>query len=104
VSTVAEDAPEAKPHGGYAAYHIPTRMERFWRSMGFRFHHGEDPEGVDDLPGWMRSEIRLNFSFSDRLRLLLTGRLRLTLTQYTPVQCDFAKNRLDWSIKAPGER
>lgn len=104
MNTIAEDAPESETHHGYAMIYVPTRMERFWRAMGFRFHHGEEPEGVDELPGWMRSEIGLNFSFSDRLRLLLTGRLRLTMTQYTSVQCDVAKNRLDWSIKAPGER
>jgi len=104
MNTLAETAPEAKPHGGYAMHHVPTRMERLRRALGFRFHYGEEPEGIDELPGWMCTEVRLNFGFLDRLRLLATGRLHIRLIQHTPVQCDFSRNRLDWQIKAPGER
>lgn len=103
MSIITEDIPESETHGGYAAYHVPTWTEKLRRALGFRFHLGEDPEGIDKLPGWIRTEIGMKFSFLDRLRLLTTGRLRITLTQYTPVQCDFAKDRIDWQIKAPGE-
>lgn len=103
MNTVAESAPESEAHGGYAMHYVPTRMQRLRRALGFRFHYGEEPDGTDDLAGWMCTEVGLNFSVLDRLRLLTTGRLRLRLIQHTPVQCDFSKNRLDWQIKAPGE-
>jgi hypothetical protein len=52
----------------------------------------------------MCTESRLEFGIADRLRLLMTGRLHLRLTQHLPVKCDFARNRFDWQIKHPGER
>jgi hypothetical protein len=52
----------------------------------------------------MCTEVGINFGILDRLRLLTTGRLHLRLIQHTPVQCDFSRNRIDWQIKAPGER
>lgn len=87
---------------GYVTY-TPTRSERFWRALGFRYHLGEEPEGIDQLKGWMCTEMRMHLSFADRVRLLLTGRIHLRLVQLLPVECEFAKNRFDWEIKAPGQ-
>ena len=101
--SITEDIPESETHHGCAMHHVPTWAERLRRALGFRFHYGEEPEGGDNLPGWMCTEMRLDFSFLDRLRLLTTGRLRLRLMQHTSVQCDESRNRLDWQIKAPGE-
>lgn len=88
---------------GYVAYK-PTTIERVWRALGFSYHLGDEPEGVDGLEGWMCTETRLHFGIADRLRLLVTGRLHITLVQHLPVRCDWAKNRLDWQIKYPGEQ
>lgn len=104
MNIIAEDAPGSEAHRGYAMHHVPTRMERLRRALGFRFHYGEEPENIDDLPGWMCTEVGLNFGLLDRLRLMTTGRLRIRLIQHTPVQCAFSRNRLDWEIKAPGEQ
>ena len=87
-----------------AVMHVPTLSERAWRALGFRYHLGEEPDGWKEMPGWMCTETRISFGFFDRLRLLLTGKLHLRLFQYTPVQCDYSKNRLDWEIKRFGER
>lgn len=87
-----------------AMYHVPTRAERMWRAIGFRYHLGAEPEGIDGMQGWMTSTATFRFGLADRLRLLLTGRLNINLVQYTTVQCDESKNRLDWQIMAPGER
>lgn len=87
-------------NNGFVTY-TPTRSERFWRALGFRYHLGDEPEGIDQLKGWMCTETRMRLSFADRVRLLLTGRLHLRLVQHLPVECDFAKNRFDWEIKAP---
>lgn len=89
---------------GYAAHHVPTLSERIWRGLGFKYHLGEEPEGIEKLEGWMRTECRMDFSLLDRLRLLFAGRLHITLTQHTPVQCDYSKNRLDWEIKRIGAK
>jgi hypothetical protein len=85
-------------HAGFAMHHVPTLSERMWRALGFRYHYGEEPEGIDKLEGWMRTETRMRFGFLDRLRLLLTGHLHISLTQHTPVQCDYSINRVDWQI------
>jgi hypothetical protein len=82
--------------------YIPTLSERFWRKLGYRFHLGDEPEGVDTLPGWTCTEIGLNFGMADRLRLMLTGKLRLRsiLMTDTP-SATICKNRLDWRIIPP---
>lgn len=87
-----------------AMYHVPTLWERLMKRLGYRYHLGEEPPEIDGLPGWMCTETRMRFGAADRVRLLLTGRLHLRLVQYLPVQCDYAKNRLDYQINAPGER
>jgi hypothetical protein len=87
-----------------AYHHVPTWRERAWRRLGYRYHLGDEPPDTDALPGWMCTETRMRFGWPDRLRLLLTGRLHLRLVQYLPVQCDYAKNRLDWQIDRPGDR
>lgn len=84
--------------------HCPSRTARFWRAVGFRYHLGDSPDDVDALPGWMVTETRMHFGVFDRLRLLMTGRLYIRLTQHLPVECEFSRNRLDWHIKHPGER
>jgi hypothetical protein len=84
--------------------HRPTLGERFWRSLGFRYHLGEDPEGVEGLEGWTRTDMRLDFSIADRCRLLLTGRLFVaSISHYDAPSPSVIKNRLDWQIKAPWE-
>lgn len=84
--------------------HVPTLSERIWRRLGFRYHLGDEPQDVDGLNGWMMSTVNFDFGLADRLRLLLTGRLRAKLVQHTTVQCAESKNRLDWQILAPGDR
>lgn len=104
MNTITENAPEGEAHGGYAAYHVPTWTEKLRRALGFRYHLGEEPEGYEELPGWMATDIRMSFSFMDRLRLLLTGRLFIQAVQHTNVEVDHCKSRISWQIKAPGER
>ena len=83
-------------------YRPPLRV-RFWRALGFRHHHGETPDGADDLPGWMLTNVRLRFSFLDRLRLVLTGDLKIKVVQHTPEQVSYSMNRIDWEIVPPGD-
>jgi len=89
----------------HAFYAPETFRQKFWRAMGFRTHLGKEPDGVDSLTGWMRTDMRHRFGWLDRLRLLMTGRLNVTLILHTdtpdPQVC---KNRLDWRIVPPGDR
>lgn len=87
----------------YAEYK-PTLMERFWRKIGFRHHHGED-EPNEPWAGWMQTRSGVQFDIWDRLRLLLTGRLELTYTYHldTPSP-DRMHTRMDWSILPPNAR
>lgn len=89
---------------GFAMHHVPTPRERAWRWLGFRYHLGEEPDGIDALPGWMCTRTRLHLGWPDRLRLLVSGRLHMQLVQHTTVQVEGTKNRFDWHILAPGEK
>lgn len=86
-----------------AFYRAPTPRERFWRWAGFNYHPGDDPPDADLLPGWMRTTTGFNFTLGDRLRILLTGKLRISLIQHTDTPSpSVIKNRTDWHIIAPG--
>jgi hypothetical protein len=87
-----------------AFYHRPTLAQRIARFLGFKVHLGDEPSGVDALPGWAQSKIDLRISFMDRVRLLVTGRLDLTVTHYANRQIDTQKNRVDLRFPAPWER
>lgn len=82
----------------------PTLRQRIALWLGFRSHIGDEPDGVDALKGWSRTEIHIDFGWTDRLRLMTTGRLRVSLTSATDTPAPaIIKNRLDWRILAPGE-
>lgn len=84
-----------------AMHHRPTLLERLARRLGFTFRLGEEPEGVDAWPGWARTELRLDLPILDRVRLLLTGRLHISMTHYADVRFDNMKNRTDLRFPAP---
>lgn len=83
---------------------MPTRRERFWRWAGFRYHLGDEPEGADLLPGWMKTDMHLHFCWRDRLRLLISGKLFVasivSSDTPSPMVC---KSRMDWRILSPSE-
>jgi hypothetical protein len=89
----------------YAMHHVPKLRERIWRKLGFRYHLGEEPENVDGLEGWMCTKSHFEFTWLDRVRLLMTGRLMVsTIVHHDTPSADVVKTRLDWRIYAPGER
>ncbi len=88
-----------------AMFHKRTRLERFRRWVGFRYHLGDEPEGIEGLEGWIRTDIRIEFSLLDRLRLLFTGRLLVASILHTDTKSpNVVKSHVDWKIYAPGER
>lgn len=95
---------DTKPiEGGYMVY-VPTLRERFFRWLGFRYHLGNEPQDVDHLTGWSKTDVYLHFGVLDRLRLLLTGRLFVGITAHfdEPTPKDIV-SRIDWRIAAPGD-
>jgi hypothetical protein len=80
----------------------PSLLLRLRRWCGFRFHLGDEPDGTDNLK-WMRTDVCLAFGLMDRLRLLTTGRLKVSLTSHVSEDFRTVKNRMDWQIFAPGE-
>jgi hypothetical protein len=82
----------------------PTLAQRFWRRVGFRYHLGDEPEGAETLPGWMRTDMHLHFGWRDRLRILISGKLFVAsiLSTDTPSP-HIVKSRIDWRILSPGE-
>lgn len=81
-----------------------TWRDRLWRRLGFRYHLGDDIDDAAEYHGWMQNRSRFFFTWSDRIRLLLTGRLLVVTTFHldTPSP-DKMHTRLDWEIKPPGK-
>lgn len=97
MTTTDKEAPQ-----NFAVVYVPTLSERFWRALGFRYHLGDEPDGADGLLGWSCTVSNMHFSWADRLRLLLTGRLRIqTISYFDTPSPNVVKNRLDWEIKPP---
>jgi hypothetical protein len=96
---------EAQPPQNFAMISTPTLTQRFWRWAGFRYHLGDDPEGIDGMIGWMKTDIHLHFGWADRLRLALSGKLFVASVLHydtpSPMTC---KSRVDYWILQPGEK
>src|ERR1700721_173972 len=84
------------------AYHVPSLSERLWNWIGFRYHHHYDVPIDASLTGWLRTDVYFRFGFLDRMRLLLTGKLRVHVTTHmdTPSPRE-VKSVTDWHIVAP---
>jgi len=87
---------------GYAQAHTPTKRERFWRALGFRFHLGDEPENPPQI-GWISHDTTFHLNWRDRLRLLVSGRFKLGFVLYTDTPSPTnIKARTDWQILPPG--
>jgi hypothetical protein len=91
---------------GYAQEYKPTFKERFWKRLGFHYDQTEFPENDEEksYKGWMLTYSYFEFSFRDRLRLLLTGRLKVKLRQLTDVEVIKCKSTVSFKILYPGEK
>jgi len=89
----------------FAMTHIPTSRERMRRALGFRYHLGNEPEGIETLSGWSRTAVRFRFGWLDRLRMLTTGKLLIVVvSHYDAPSPAIIRERVDWQIAAPGEQ
>lgn len=90
---------------GQAMFARPSLLWRFWRSLGFVYHLGEEPDGSENLVGWMKTDMHMHFGWVDRFRLLMSGKLFIASVVSTdtpsPMIC---KTRMDWRIMHPGEK
>lgn len=82
----------------------PTLAERFWRKVGYRYHLTDLPEDAGAMPGWAMTNVRLTLSFTDRVRLLLTGRIRLDVRQAMDVSVETVISATSLQILYPGEQ
>lgn len=62
---------------------------------------GETPPGAEKMDGWLKTEVRMRFGLLDRLRLLLTGGLHISVTNHTDAKVDEALSHTDWYIVPP---
>lgn len=85
-----------------AFHYVPTRSERFWRWLGFRYVRTDLPDDVDKThPGWMLTTVRFKFDWADRLRLLVSGQLHIDVRQATTQQVDEAVSAASHEIIPP---
>ncbi len=89
-----------------AIEYVPTLGDRLRRALGYRMNHAEEPPEIDPAKhiGWMKTVAGFKFGLGDRLRLALTGRLRVEITQHTTQQVDESVNSVSYQIFAPFER
>lgn len=81
----------------------PSFRERFWRRVGYSYHLGPESAGEPPLNGWVRSDMRFEFDWRDRIRLLLTGKLYIALVMETDTPSpEVCRTRIDWRIVEPG--
>jgi hypothetical protein len=94
-------------HQNQCSYALPSWRERFWRAVGFRYHHVEEPllgAGADTLPGRLQTDMKFYFAWSDRLRLLLTGQLVVSSTvRFDTPSPRIWQARVDWRISPPDD-
>lgn len=74
----------ADPQNGYTMFK-PTRMQRFWRWLGFRF--GAHAPHLDDLDEvdtpYCVHVVVTHWDWSDRLRILVSGKTAVQLRAYS---------------------
>ena len=83
----------------------PSRMEQFWKKLGFRYRHADLPDDIDKTnPGRVFIETHMQFSLVDRLRFLITGRLWLFTRIATTDHVRNAAASTSYRILPPGEK
>lgn len=103
-STEKEDGKMEDGNSSFSMMHRPSLLERIWRWFGYRSVRVDLPDGIGEkYPGWMMTETRMNFSVADRIRLLISGRLQLTLRQATSQQVDEGVSAMSHRILYPSE-
>lgn len=86
---------------GYAMQGTSTRRERFWRALGYRFHLGDEPENTEAKTGWFKTGVLVTLGWHERLLLLVSGRLKVELTNYSDGQPENIVSRVDITYVPP---
>ena len=86
--------------------YIHTFWDKVLSRLGYRMNHEDEPPTLDPKKhvGRMHTVAEFSFRWPDRLRLLLTGRLKVEITHYTTQQIDESVNSVSYRIFAPGEQ
>jgi len=101
---ITETTRTPEPSNAFCMEYVPTFADRFWRTMGFRRYPAELPEETSTMPGWARTDIHLNISFGDRLRLLLSGKIRIDCQHAMSERVDTVITASSVTIMRPGEQ
>lgn len=88
----------------YGAFMAPQRtlMQRLWRWLGYRYHLGEDHDDEGWEKGMLMNVSGMKLDWADRLRILISGHIRITLTHDLDQPVDRIRTRMDWEIVEPG--
>jgi len=86
----------------YAAIDAPTLLERLWRRL-FPARYREIPEDLEGFaPSYMITEVRIHLGWVDRLRILVSGNLRVETTTKTDVIITKMASQSTVTVLAPG--
>lgn len=79
----------------------PTRLERFWLALGFGCRVPETTEAMENLPGWMVTNVVIRPRFSDRLRFLICGSALVRIKTHTEHAPGHALSASSFELKPP---
>lgn len=87
-----------------AGFVLPRKT--IWNRLGFR--HGHAPRGEQDselpgwAPGWLVTDTRIHLGWSDRLRVLISGKLHVESFTKTDVVVSRALTTTGIGVLPPG--
>lgn len=101
-STEDDDVSEVDQTNDGCQVYTPTIADRLWKRLGFRYRLVDLPEGIEEtMPGWMMTKVVFGFSFWDRVRLLISGRMLVEIRQATSAKVDECISAASFKIEPP---
>lgn len=80
----------------------PSRTERFWRALGYCSHRPVMSEEGEKLPFWIMTNVNVNMSILDRIRLLISGKMIVRTETRTDVPVATTITASSVEIERPG--
>lgn len=76
----------------YSEYR-PTVGERIVKWLGFRHAYQPRPDETEEFPSYICTVTRINISFLDRMRILISGKVHVETISQTDVEVRAARSQ-----------
>lgn len=90
-----------KLENGFQIYK-PSTAERFWQFLGFGYPHVARPEDDPEFAeGWITTGVTTHFDWRDRVRILVSGKVRTKILIKTDVPVARAQSFANARVAPP---